>query len=86
VRTLLGMTDKGVRVDARGPHNYTALHDGERRAKGKCVGSARTICRVGQNRPYVGSTINIHGVYTFFWQGNYQVYGHIRRIYTGISG
>jgi hypothetical protein len=29
VRTLLGMTDKGVRVNARGPHNYTALHAGE---------------------------------------------------------
>ena len=28
----------------------------------------------------------IHGVYTqCFWQGNHQIYGHIRCLYTGLA-
>jgi len=37
------------------------------------------MCRVGQNHIY------IYGVYTFFWQGNHQIYVHIRCIYTVLA-
>jgi len=41
-----------------------------------CIGLTRYImCRVGQNRTY---TVYVQ----CFWQGEHQMYGHIRRIYT----
>jgi len=36
------------------------------------------MCRVGQNHIY---TVYIR----YFWQGNHQIYGHIRCIYTGLA-
>jgi hypothetical protein len=36
------------------------------------------ICRVGQNHIY---TVYVR----YFWQGNYQIYGHIRCIYTVLA-
>jgi len=38
------------------------------------------MCVVGQN-----TFIGIYGVYTVFWQGNHQIYGHIRCIYTVLA-
>ena len=37
-----------------------------------------TVCRVGQNYIY---TVHIR----YFWQGNHQIYGHIRCIYTVLA-
>jgi hypothetical protein len=40
--------------------------------------SFRCMCRVGQNHIYTG--------YIWcFWQGNHQIYGHIRCIYTVLA-
>jgi len=36
------------------------------------------MCRVGQNHIY---TVYIR----YFWQGNYEIYGHIRCIYTVLA-
>ena len=38
----------------------------------------RIMCRVGQNHIY---TVYIR----YFWQGNYEIYGHIRCIYTVLA-
>jgi hypothetical protein len=38
----------------------------------------KCICRVGQNHIY---TVHIW----YFWQGNHQIYGHIRCIYTVLA-
>jgi len=45
----------------------------------KCIGTAfGYICRVGQNHIY---TVYIR----YYWQGNHEIYGHIRCIYTVLA-
>ena len=47
--------------------------------KGQCRGnSCMMVCRVGQNHIY---TVYIRR----FWQGNHQIYGRTRRVYTVLA-
>jgi hypothetical protein len=40
--------------------------------------SDRLLCKVGQNHIY---TVLVR----YFWQGNHQIYGHIRYVYTVLA-